>query len=90
MTTDHDVIRNWVESRGGQPASVKGTGGAADVGILRVDFPGYGEETKLESISWDEFFRKFEESRLAFLYQERTRSGEPSRFFKFVRRDQIH
>ena len=34
-----------------------------------------------------EFFEKFEESRLAFLYQEKTDSGETSRFFKLVDRD---
>jgi hypothetical protein len=26
-TTDHDEIKKWVESRGGKPATVKGTGG---------------------------------------------------------------
>ena len=90
MTTDHEVIKHWIESRGGQPAAVKGTGGEDDVGILRVDFPGFGAEASLESISWDEFFEKFEESRLAFLYQDQTTRGGPSRVFKFVRRDQIH
>lgn len=86
-TTDHEEIRKWVEERGGQPASVKGTGGKDEPGILRIDFPGYGEDDDLEPISWDEFFEKFDEKNLKFLYQDKMSSGETSRFFKFVSRD---
>jgi hypothetical protein len=39
-----------------------------------------------EEITWEEFFDKFEEKKFAFLYQETTREGKPSRFFKFVAR----
>jgi hypothetical protein len=86
-TTDHDEIRRWVEERGGRPATVKGTeSGGEDAGVLRIDFPGVGEEERLEEISWEEFFDKFERENLAFLYQEQVKSGEESRFFKFVRR----
>lgn len=84
-TTDHDTIRKWVEERGGKPATVRTNGD--DVGILRIDFPGYSGDETLEEISWDEFFRKFDESNLAFLYQEQTADGETSRFNKFVSRD---
>ena len=85
-TTDHETIRRWAEARGGRPAAVRGTGGGDDPGILRIDFEGT-EPEGLERIEWDEFFDKFEESKLAFLYQEETEGGETSRFFKFVRRD---
>jgi hypothetical protein len=79
-TTDHDTIRKWAEARDGHPARVKGQG---DGGILRIDF---GEPNdNLERISWDDFFRIFEENRLAFLHQERTKEGV-SRFNKFVER----
>ena len=86
-TTDHEVIRKWVEGRGGQPASVKGTEGGDEAGVLRIDFPGYGDDDRLEKISWDEFFQKFDEKNLAFLYQEETSGGKESRFFKFVSRE---
>jgi hypothetical protein len=86
-TTDHDTIRRWVEERGGRPAAVKGTGNGDDAGILRIDFPGRGDDDSLEEISWDEFFEKFEDSNLAFLYQDTTKDGEESRFSKLVRRD---
>ena len=84
-TTDHETIRKWAEARKARPAAVKGTGGGDDPGVIRLNFPGYAEE-KLEEISWDDFFAKFEENRLAFLYQEETRDGEQSNFFKFVKR----
>ena len=86
-TTDHDEIRRWAEERHGHPASVKGTG-KSEPGILRIDFPGYSGEEKLEEIGWDEFFDKFEKENLAFLYQDKTGSGGTSRFFKLVNRNQ--
>ena len=86
-TTDHDQIRRWAEQRNGHPASVKGTGKGGP-GVLRIDFPGYSGDDQLEEISWDEFFDKFEKEDLAFLYQEKTGSGDASRFFKLVNRDQ--
>jgi len=85
-TTDHETIRRWVEERGGRPATVKGTEEEDEAGVLRIDFPGYGDDEKLQPISWEEFFQKFEEKQLAFLYQEETSEGKESRFFKFVRR----
>jgi hypothetical protein len=86
-TTDHDQIRRWAEERGGKPAKVKGTeSGPDDPGILRIDFPGVGEEDGLEEIPWDEWFEKFDAENLAFLHQDEVKSGEESRFFKLVKR----
>ncbi|MEW6296897.1 MAG: hypothetical protein AB1671_04050 [Thermodesulfobacteriota bacterium] len=87
ITTDHEEIRRWVEARGGRAATVKGTGVDEQAGVLRVDFPGYGGERSLEAISWEEFFAKFEEKQLAFLYQDETKGGQESRFFEFVSRE---
>ena len=87
QTTDHTKIRKWAEARNGKPARVQGTGEPDDVGLLRIDFPeDHEEEEDLEEITWDEFFEKFDEKRLAFVYQEQTAGGEPSRFNKFVSR----
>jgi hypothetical protein len=88
-TTDHEFIRSWAEQRGGHPARVIGTGGNGDVGMIRIDFPGYSGEGSLEEISWDEFFDKFEEKNLALLYQEETSGGEQSNFNKLVSRDSV-
>jgi hypothetical protein len=88
-TTDHEVIRRWAEERGAKPARVKGTGGKDDPGLIRLDFPGYSGEDTLEPISWDDWFRKFAESDLVFIYQETTASGEPSNFNKLVKRETL-
>ena len=86
-TTEHAKIRQWAEARNGKPARVQGTGEAEDVGLLRIDFPEeHEEEEGLEEITWDEFFEKFDEKRLAFVYQDKTAAGETSRFNKFVSR----
>ena len=63
------------------------TGKRNDPGILRIDFPGYSGEGSLDEISWDDFFEKFDEKKLAFLYQDKTAAGKTSRFFKFVERE---
>jgi hypothetical protein len=88
-TTDHDTIREWAEARGGKPAHVKGTGKKDDPGILRIDFPGYTGANRLEEISWEEFFEKFDESDLALVYQEETAEGERSNFNKLVSKSSV-
>jgi hypothetical protein len=86
-TTNHDEIRRWVEERDGAPASVRGTENGDEAGVLRIDFPGGAGEDQLEHISWDDWFEKFDEKNLAFLYQEEKKSGEGSTFFKLVNRE---
>jgi hypothetical protein len=86
-TTDHDEIRRWVEDHDGTPASVRGTESGDEPGVLRIDFPGGAGEDALEHISWDDWFKKFDDSGLAFLYQQRKASGEDSTFFKLVARN---
>lgn len=85
-TDNHDIIRKWAEERNARPTRVKRTGSGGDPGVLRLDFPGYSGEDELEEISWDEFFRKFDEEGLDFIYQDRTASGEISNFNKLVSR----
>jgi hypothetical protein len=89
-TTDHEIIRRWIEERGGSPAAVKATESGDDPGLLRINFPGYSGENRLEDISWEDFFKKFDEKDLEFLYQDQTRDGEMSRFWKFVSRESEH
>ena len=85
-TTDHEEIRRWAEARKAKPATVKGTGGKGDTGIIRLDFPGYSGADKLQEITWDEFFKKFDEAGLALVYQEETADGKKSNFNKLVSR----
>ncbi len=69
-TTDHATIRTWAESKGGRPAAVKRTHQHGDVGIVRIMFPEnpHSEHDHLVEISWDEFFRQFDESELALVF----------------------
>ena len=91
ITTDHEKIRQWVENRKGRPATVKGTPRKKEkAGILRIDYPQDGSDTHLEEISWDDFFEKFEESQLAFLYQEFTNDRKMSHFSRFIRRKDMN
>jgi hypothetical protein len=87
ITTDHAVIKKWAEDRGAKPATVKGTGDK-DIGVLRLTFPGYGtgRSQSLREISWDEFFNKFDDNKLAFIYQNETSSGVKSNFNKFIKK----
>jgi len=90
MTTDHDEIQRWAEERGGKPACVQGTGGKGDIGMLRIEFPGKpnAKDAKLQPISWDDFFEKFDERGLALVYQDKTARGQKSNFNKLVSREQ--
>jgi len=85
VTTDHDGIRKWAEARGGRPAAVGSTQSKDSAGIIRIEFPGApnAKDDNLEEISWDEFFKQFEESKLALIYEE------DSRFNKIVGRDTV-
>ena len=84
-TTDHTTIKSWAEERDGYPATVQGlSAGGEDSSVLRVAFD---EESDLLRIDWDEFFRKFEAEKLAFVYQNDTADGATSRFCKLVERE---
>lgn len=87
-TQDHDIIRQWAESRGGKPSAVAGTGSGGDPGILRLDFE--DPDRKLDVITWGEFFEKFDEAQLSFLYQDETEDGKKSRFHKFIHAGSKH
>src|SRR5687767_1563405 len=50
-TTDHKEIQRWAEARGGRPATVRGTGGKNDAGLLRIDFN--EPDDRLEEITWE-------------------------------------
>ena len=84
-TTDHKTIRSWAESHGGKPAAVDKTHKKGDVGIVRLMFPKApnSEHENLVPISWDEFFKEFDQRKLALIYEPE------SMFNKIVGRDSI-
>ncbi|UCI09663.1 hypothetical protein [Mesorhizobium sp. B1-1-8] len=80
-TTNHEVIRAWIEAREGRPAVART---AAKGAVLRVDF---GEhEDDLEPVEWEEFFTILDDNKLAFVHQDITAEGLPSRLNEFVER----
>lgn len=83
IITEHEAIRKWAEQHGGKPAAVDRTHKGDDVGIIRIMFPKapQSEHAHLVEISWDEFFKEFEERQLALLYDPK------SLFSKIVGRD---
>lgn len=79
-TRRHEVIRHWAEERGGRPATV-GREYEGRPGVLRFNFPGFGGGS-LREISWEDWFRSFDDRELVFLFQEHKRDGKPSNFFR--------
>jgi hypothetical protein len=84
-TTDHHTIKKWAEKHGGKPAAVESTYSTSDVGIIRLMFPKapHSEHDHLVEISWDEFFKEFDQRKLALLYEDN------SMFSKLVGRDSV-
>jgi hypothetical protein len=82
-TTDHDIIRKWAESKGGKPAAVDRTHSDKDVGLIRIMFPDApnSHHDNLVEITWEEFFKEFDERNLALLFEE------GSLFNKLIGRD---
>jgi hypothetical protein len=78
-TKSHDVIRQWAEERKAKPTTVEGQ--KDNPRVLRMDFPGYGGDNLVE-ISWDDWFKTFDDRDVVFIYQEQLRSGDQSNFFK--------
>ncbi|MGO3183923.1 MAG: hypothetical protein ACTIJ9_13940 [Aequorivita sp.] len=87
-TENHEIIKNWVEERYGEPATVEGVVDKGKAGqMLRIHFPGHADEGSgetLEHISWETFYKVFDDNNLAFLYQEGTVDGENSIFYKII------
>ena len=79
-TREHAVIQHWAAERQAEPATVPGTEHGDHLGVLRFDFPGYGGQD-LKRVSWEEWFKTFDERQLVFLYQEHKRDGATSDFF---------
>jgi hypothetical protein len=73
VTTDHEFIRDWVERRGGCPASAsRGRRGKVEICYSARARKG---PPALLPMGWDEFFDWFEKHKLAFLYREAPRGS---------------
>jgi hypothetical protein len=83
-TRNHEVIRQWAETRRAVPAAAGDGKRGNGVGVLRMDFPGYGG-SRLKKVSWNRWFETFDNNELVFLFQEHKADGSTSNFFKLNR-----
>ncbi|HEY4650714.1 MAG TPA: hypothetical protein VIG72_04835 [Pontibacter sp.] len=82
-TTNHNEIKKWAEKHGGVPSIIKGTeDDGSGEGVLRIHFPEKSDNNdSFEEVSWDEFFKEFDNSKLALLHDP------DGNFNKLVNRD---
>ncbi len=57
--------------------------------MIRLDFPGYSGAESLTPISWDQWFKVFDDRGLALIYEEKTARGKSSNFNKLVSRETV-
>ncbi|KAA5547888.1 hypothetical protein [Adhaeribacter rhizoryzae] len=82
-TTNPKEIQEWAKKHGGIPTIIKGTDkkGKGE-GLLRIHFPEKSDQDdNFEEISWEEFFKEFDHSKLALLHDPN------GNFNKLVNRD---
>ena len=77
-TQSHEVIESWAEERGGRPATVEGTERDGRLGVLRITFAEEGRN-RLREVSWDDWFKTFDEQQVVFLYQGQKKDGTQSK-----------
>ncbi len=87
ITANHKIIRQWVEARGGVPVRVLETETPTEEeGVLDFLFDGK-KDKRYKILSWSEFFKRFEQSHLAFEYEESLEGKIESKFYKFISRN---
>lgn len=95
--TDHQTIRDWAAARAGAPAIVDVSPEAGTQPMLRIVFGQHAYEDTdrperpanaggYELVEWDEWFRVFDEARLAMVVAA-DRPGQREEFHEFVRRE---
>ena len=55
--------------------------------MIRLDFPGFSGARSLEHIGWDEWFRAFDDNKLALIVQDSRAGGGRSNFNKLIARE---
>jgi hypothetical protein len=87
-TTDHEMIRLWVRERGGAPAMVRRID-QPDEGALAINFPNDGSDQPIIDISWSDFFERFDDRKLAFVYRVSLPDAEDAHVYQLVDRDTL-
>ncbi len=85
-TTNHGEIQRWAEALGGQPAVIDHPNARADKRGIRIDFPGKRDDAIKDithPVSWDEFFRVFEDQQLLLAYDDNPTDEDPAMWYHF-------
>ena len=96
MLTDHEAIRSWAAARAGFPAIVDVSPETGTQALLRLVFGQHAYQDQdqperplnaggYELVEWDEWFKLFDESKLA-LVVEKEIPGRRDNYHQFVRR----
>ncbi len=84
ITTDRETIKQWILAHKGWPAiKLMQTADSIET-VLAIVFPGDKNEDVLRRLSWEEFFQKFDQLKLVFLYEEVTDRLKPELSYAFV------
>lgn len=86
ITTDHDVIRNWVTARDAMPARVPASEASGVGGVLRLDFTGGAPTEAIEHCGWDAWFQIFDAEGLALEIRDSDYADDVDEWFAFVKR----
>lgn len=80
VTRSHAVIKHWAAERGATPATVPNDMHGGYLGVMRLNFPGYGGQG-LVPTSWDEWLKTFDHGEMVFIFQQQMENGQRSNFF---------
>lgn len=95
ITTDHTTIKEWAKLHKGQPEVIPNSETETGAIGIRIDFPGKLDDMYLtgdhqpKHISWDEFFRIFDDENLAMEYEDKETIVDPSSAYRFINRDNL-
>ena len=65
--------KEWAEEGNRVPATVEGTEHCDHLGVLRIYFG--DADTDVQKVSWDEWFKTFDDRGLNFIYQSAVTAG---------------
>lgn len=88
QTIDHSRIRKRIESRNGRLVRIENrTTPVEGKGVIQVIFSDTLLEEQYVQVSWEEFFTRFDQAHLAFVYERCGAEDVTNRFYKFVNRN---
>lgn len=87
MTTNHDTIVHWASNRDAKPIRLREENSTPGLGPIQIAFKDDQIPDHAEEITWEEFLDDFENRKLAFVYRENEATGEVSKFYRIVKRE---